>query len=638
MSTTCPRCGADFKETASFCGFCGAPALRESRKEPADALLGRIIDGRYRVVTRIGEGGMGTVYKVEHVHIGKFMALKILRREFSASADVVRRFRREAQAASRLSNVHTVAVFDFGRSAEGALYIAMEWVEGENLLTLLSKEGPFPWRRVAKIGLQLAISLSEAHEKGIVHRDLKPENIMVVRTKEGGEFVKILDFGLAKVVELDSQGEVITAHGNIVGTPYYMAPEQIKGDDVDPRADIYSLGAVLYRLLCGDPPFYAKSPIAVLQKHLNEPLPPLRDRMSGRELPDALEALVHQALEKDRDRRPGNAEELRRRFDTLLANSGHESPSGSKSPVVALDEWRWDTELRISERQDWERFARGLKRRRFLSIVIPLVLLGGIAATLYFFATEQGWFARSREGEPNNDPNQATRLVPGRPLKGQIGKRTSPAVGDQDFYRVEFPKGAAPQNIRVEVTPIPRMNIEIKLFSASGGAAMALADETGPGGREIMCRHQLPPEGALILVRERPLPDSAPTENVSDDYTITATLSAISPGEEVEPNNSAQTANALAPTTWITGTICGGSDEDWYRVDATPLVGKTVRLEFEPKAGAEKATVGFYSEELAFLGEKRELKMERAGVYYVVVRGSKGTAFEAEYRLRAILK
>ena len=156
---TCPRCGADFKETASFCGFCGAPTAREAERAPVDELLGRVIDGRYRVVTRIGEGGMGTVYKVEHVHIGKFMALKVLRREFSASPDVVRRFRREAQAASRLSNVHTVAVFDFGRSAEGALYIAMEWVEGDNLLALLSKEGPFPWRRVAKIGIKLAISL-----------------------------------------------------------------------------------------------------------------------------------------------------------------------------------------------------------------------------------------------------------------------------------------------------------------------------------------------------------------------------------------------------------------------------------------------------------------------------------------------
>jgi hypothetical protein len=360
--------------------------------------------------------------------------------------------------------------------------------------------------------------------------------------------------------------------------------------------------------------------------------------MPGRELPSALEALVEQALEKERDRRPGNAEELRRRFDAILTDTGAESPSGSKSPVVALDEWRWDTELRISERQDWERFERGLKRRRVLSIVIPLILLGGIGTTLFFVATEQGWFEKSRESEPNNDPNQATRLFPGRSLKGQIGKRASPAVGDQDFYRVEFPKGAPAQNIRVEVAAIPRMNIEIKLFSAGGGSALALADETGPGGREVLCRQQLPTEGALILVRERPLPDSAPTENVSDDYSITAALTAIPPGEEVEPNNAASNANSFTPASWVSGTICGSSDEDWFRIDATPLVGKTLRTEFEPKTGAEKATVGFYSEELAFLGDKRELKIERAGVIYIVVRGSKGTAFEAEYRLRAIVK
>src|SRR5688572_10527755 len=234
--------------------------------DPVDPLLGRLIDARYRVISRLGHGGMGVVYKVEHQRMGKIAAMKVLHRELVSDKEVVKRFRREAEAVSKLTHPNTVQTFDFG-TADGAMYLVMEYVRGEDLGAILRRDGPLAFRRAAPIFIQICAALAEAHELGIVHRDLKPENILVTRTKEGSDHVKVLDFGLAKLSEREEAAEV-TGRGTIIGTPYYMSPEQIRGETLDHRSDIYSLGAMMYRILTGEHPFHAQTPVGVLTKHL----------------------------------------------------------------------------------------------------------------------------------------------------------------------------------------------------------------------------------------------------------------------------------------------------------------------------------------------------------------------------------
>jgi serine/threonine protein kinase len=212
--------------------------------------LGKVVDGRYRVLEVIGRGGMGVVYRVEHLRMGKIAAMKVLHRDLAHDPEIVHRFEREAAAISKLHHPHTVQVFDFG-TAQGALYLIMEYVRGLDLARIISRDGPMPWPRCAPLLAQICGALQEAHELGIVHRDLKPENVLITRSTGGRDYAKVLDFGLAK---LDQRGVPSheTERSAIVGTPYFMAPEQIRGDEVDARTDIYSFGALMFELLTGE--------------------------------------------------------------------------------------------------------------------------------------------------------------------------------------------------------------------------------------------------------------------------------------------------------------------------------------------------------------------------------------------------
>ncbi len=249
----------------------------------ADPWLGRVIDNRYRVGERIGTGGMGVVYRVEHLHLGKTAAMKVLSPDTAAKPEMLRRFRLEAQSVSKLNHPNIVQTFDFGQ-CDGAFYLVMEYIKGDDLAALLRREGPWSFARAARLFIQVCSGLTEAHDAGIVHRDLKPENLMVVNRRDGTEHVKVLDFGLAKLRER-ADGAGISTGGQVLGTPYYMAPEQVRGERIDARADIYSLGATLYRVLTGEPPFDAPSPMWVLTKHLTDDLVPPRDRVPGGRCP-----------------------------------------------------------------------------------------------------------------------------------------------------------------------------------------------------------------------------------------------------------------------------------------------------------------------------------------------------------------
>jgi eukaryotic-like serine/threonine-protein kinase len=292
----CERCSASFDPGARFCGSCGAPAGADAAThahadaagapDERDPWIGRVVDRRYRVVMRLGAGGMGVVYQVEHLHLGKKAAMKVLTPDGAAQPEMVRRFRNEAQAVSKLDHSNIVQTFDFGQ-CDGVLYLVMEYIAGDDLATVIRREGPWSFARAARLFVQVCAGLIEAHEAGIVHRDLKPENLMVVKRRDGAEHVKILDFGLAKLRErtTDSDLSSVSSGGQVIGTPYYMAPEQVRGEPLDARADLYSVGATLYRVLTGVTPFDAPSPMSVLAKHLTDDVVPPCTRAPERALP-----------------------------------------------------------------------------------------------------------------------------------------------------------------------------------------------------------------------------------------------------------------------------------------------------------------------------------------------------------------
>jgi serine/threonine-protein kinase len=275
-------------------------------------MLGRTL-GSYRIHSLLGEGGMGKVYLAEHVKLGRRVALKLLREEYASKRDAVARFFTEAQAVNTIRHENIVDITDFVELPSGETFIIMELLEGQDLGELQRQDGkPIPLHRAMGIALQVCDALEAAHQVGVVHRDLKPDNVFVVNSATRRDFVKLLDFGVAKLLRDPTPADRWqTVAGSVIGTPAYMSPEQASGIPVDNRSDIYSLGAILYELFTGHPVFRAKSFGEYVVKHMNdEPIPP-RDLKDAPRLPVALEQLILRCLEKDPDRRYQAVAELR---------------------------------------------------------------------------------------------------------------------------------------------------------------------------------------------------------------------------------------------------------------------------------------------------------------------------------------
>ncbi len=274
---------------------------------PKDPFIGReILDGQFRVIQKIGTGGMGSVYKAEQPAMNRMVAIKILHPKLTGRKDLVSRFRREARAMSQLTHPNTVRVFMYGELEEDdSLYIVMELLEGRNLNQTVRREGPMSTERAIPILSQVCGALQEAHEMGIVHRDLKPENIFLCNQAGLKDFAKVLDFGLAKVTERQMRpgSLILTQEGMVFGTPEFMSPEQAQGRTLDARSDIYSLAVILYEALTGKLPFDAKTPMEYIQKHVMEPPIPLKERVSEREFAPELQAILSRALAKHPDQR-----------------------------------------------------------------------------------------------------------------------------------------------------------------------------------------------------------------------------------------------------------------------------------------------------------------------------------------------
>ncbi len=271
---------------------------------------GHILAGRYEIISEIGRGGFGMVYRARQINIGREVAIKVLPPQFMAISDVVERFKREAKLTSQLTHPNTITIHDYGQ-AENLLFIVMELLDGEDLADVLRREHTLPQARILHIAQQILKSLAEAHQKGIVHRDLKPENIYLCPTSEGDEIVKVLDFGIAKLAQPDStslQGKQLTVTGSTVGTPVYMSPEQAAGEEVDHLTDLYALGIMIYEMACGKPPFHDANPVKIMRSHLFTEVPPfpVTSPLSG----SHLERVVMRALQKEKHLRFQSAREF----------------------------------------------------------------------------------------------------------------------------------------------------------------------------------------------------------------------------------------------------------------------------------------------------------------------------------------
>lgn len=293
----CQACGAEHSAESGKCPECGATqTIRLSGAE--DRMIGRVIKAKYKIVSKLGQGGMGSVYLGEQLGIGHQVALKFLKSEFSLDAEIARRFLNEAKSYARVAHPNAVTLHDFGQDEEGNLFIAMEYCEGVDLKRAISDQHHLPIGEAIEVVLQVADVLANAHSKGVVHRDLKPENIMIRRGMRGVH-AKVLDFGIARLM---NAGTRLTVAGAIAGTPRYMSPEQVDGREADARADIYSLGIVLYETITGVQPFDGNTIAEILRRQVTEPMPRLADANPDLNFAD-LDGVIQKATAKKREDR-----------------------------------------------------------------------------------------------------------------------------------------------------------------------------------------------------------------------------------------------------------------------------------------------------------------------------------------------
>jgi serine/threonine-protein kinase len=287
-----------------------------------DPLIGITLAGRYEILRRIGEGGMGAVYEGRHTVLGKRVAVKVLLEKFLEKTELVARLLQEARLASAIGHENIVDVTDFGTTSDGRSFVVMEFLDGESLAEVVMRDAPLPLERCLRLGRQVTSALGAAHDKGIVHRDVKPENVFLMRRGEQ-DFVKVVDFGVSKAVRTRDEGADLlrlTRTGMVLGTPLYMSPEQARGgEDVDARADVWAVGVMLYECLTGEVPFRANNYLGVISQVLTQEVQPPSQLRPELGIPVAVEAVVMRAMAKDREQRYQRMADLERDLERLLA-------------------------------------------------------------------------------------------------------------------------------------------------------------------------------------------------------------------------------------------------------------------------------------------------------------------------------
>ena len=352
----CDSCQHELAGDAQFCAHCGLATARHPRnastqmdlqqqtnadtprstdERDKDSRIGLILDSKYKLIESLGEGGMGSVFRAERLHIGDEVAVKLLHHDLVREKQALERFRREARTAAMIRHPNVVSIHDFsdGTANGTEAYIVMELVQGVSLGNLLRREGRMTPKRAVHLMHDICTGVGVAHRRGLLHRDLKPDNVIVAPPSHEGdeEIAKVVDFGLAKVRDVGATA--LTKTGVVLGTLYYMSPEQCSGEELDARADVYSLGAMFYEMLTGNPPFRANNMTGLISKHLHEQ-PPLFPRTF--EISPALESVCMRALAKDRNQRPPDAIAFGRDLQKALAAPVVRRPAPSRpSP------WKW---------------------------------------------------------------------------------------------------------------------------------------------------------------------------------------------------------------------------------------------------------------------------------------------------------
>ncbi|MBR3200690.1 MAG: Stk1 family PASTA domain-containing Ser/Thr kinase [Mogibacterium sp.] len=387
-------------------------------------MASRILSGRYELLEKIGDGGMAVVYKGKDKLLNRFIAVKILRPEFTKDATFVENFKRESQAAAGLSHPNIVGVYDVGR--EGNInYIVMELIEGDTLNKIIEKEAPMDYRKVIDISKQVASALRIAHKNKIIHRDVKPHNIMV--TNDG--VVKLADFGIARAVN----DATLSTGSKIVGSVHYFSPEQARGNYVDERSDIYSLGIVMYEMLTGKVPFDGDNPVTVALKHINEEIVPPRELEPS--IPPALERIVMKATSKFQTNRYANADELIQDLDNVsfVTAIAPDSIFESTTVVEKRNKRKQDLEKDIEEVVEARERDRKRKRRKMMAIITAVVLVLGAAIGGYA-AWKMGVFSSTKAAPDLLDKtfDEAKEIAESEGFKVKKGK---------DIYSSEYAEG-----------------------------------------------------------------------------------------------------------------------------------------------------------------------------------------------------
>jgi serine/threonine protein kinase len=455
---------------ASAAEMAKATATTSYLPQTVDPLLGTTIAERYQVIRKLGEGGMGAVYLAMHTILEKQVALKVLHGEFARKPDLVDRFMQEAKAASRIRHENVIDISDFGATPDGYVFFAMELLSGHDLHEDIARAKLagqlLPWSRSKKIFLQICGALAAAHARGIVHRDLKPENVYLVDFLGDPDFVKLLDFGIAKLTDVSQSegGRKLTKTGMLFGTPEYMSPEQARGENVDHRVDVYAMGCILFQLVTNRVPFEAENFMGVLSQHLTaEPpqIPPeIFDRIGA---PRELAGVIDRALEKDRDRRWQTIEELANAVrqvsgDPLPADKSQPnrapsvpSPSETTRPRTptsgvpqatgaeksARVKTQWTGNLTVPEASAE---AAPAKKSKLPLILGAVVLLGGGAAAAVFALGGD-------EGSPAADPGSAAEVASG---SAQV------VVPDEPPPPPPEVKPALPEHVEIVLESVPK--------------------------------------------------------------------------------------------------------------------------------------------------------------------------------------
>ncbi len=531
------------------------------------AYVGTMLDGRYLIQEIIGHGGMGTVFRAEQTLMQKAVAIKLLHADLAARKQVVGRFTREARAISRLSSAHTIRVFDFGRWQD-VFFLVMELLQGDTLDVLLAR-GPLAHDRVAGMVVQMCDSLGEAHAAGVVHRDLKPENIFLVAQDAPGEFIKVLDFGLAKLKNSEDLYDV-HSRAELFGTPHYMSPEQIRAGEVDGRSDIYAVGALMFRMLTGCYVFGDdQATFDILKAHLMNRPPKMADLLpAGVTVPRALERIVGKCLAKKPEER----------FQTM-AELAAALQDAQKSGW--LDETA-DDESEVPE-PPVESMARRTLYGRLAAFAAVLLALAAGAALLLTAHTEP---VRGQEVEPNDDARHPNLLAADGTVVGFLGKRRSAALADQDCY--QLPKLGADEALSVQVTGLPNMDLALTLNDKDGDARLTV-DHRGRGQGELVRWPDPHLPVTAVCVTEAVAANGTASESLSDPYKLTVIKVARPADTEAEPNDLPP-GETLPPGVPRVGSLEGPKDRDVFHIEGAAdgrLLWVTLDLHDDPPPGTQ---------------------------------------------------